>query len=111
MSANALPHFSLEVEVCKDNGGKKLDDLHSLKHIEMAECSFQPQQWPRSCRISFSLEVKDVQGDWRQEVGRSTLSLKPNELAECSLPFGFVRRGRADCRVSPVKEDGQEIGG
>merc|ERR1719284_2150011 len=28
----------------KKLGGKKLDDPHSLKSNEMAECSFQPQQ-------------------------------------------------------------------
>jgi elongation factor 1-alpha len=28
----------------KETGGKKLDDPHSLKSNEMAECSFQPQQ-------------------------------------------------------------------
>ena len=33
---------------CKDTGCKKLDDPHSLKHNEMVECRFQPQQWLRS---------------------------------------------------------------
>ena len=33
---------------CKDIGCKKLDDPHSLKHNEMVECRFQPQQRLRS---------------------------------------------------------------
>ena len=33
---------------CKDTGCKKLDDPHSLKHNEMVECRFQPQQWLHS---------------------------------------------------------------
>ena len=33
---------------CKDIGCKKLDDPHSLKHNEVVECRFQPQQWLRS---------------------------------------------------------------
>ena len=28
----------------KETGGKKMEDPHSLKSNEMAECSFQPQQ-------------------------------------------------------------------
>lgn len=28
----------------KETGGKKMQDPHSLKSNEMAECSFQPQQ-------------------------------------------------------------------
>ena len=61
--------------------------------------TFQPQQWPRSLP-HFSLIVK---GDWRQEAGRSTLSLNPNVLAKCSLPFGLVQYGREACRISTLK--------
>merc|ERR1712136_98445 len=35
---------ALKWKMGKGTGGKKLDDPHSLKSNEMAECSFQPQQ-------------------------------------------------------------------
>merc|ERR1712134_144919 len=34
----------LDWKMGKETGGKKMDDPHSLKSNEMAECSFQPQQ-------------------------------------------------------------------
>merc|ERR1712136_33276 len=34
----------LKWKMGKETGGKKLEDPHSLKSNEMAECSFQPQQ-------------------------------------------------------------------
>merc|ERR1712147_43522 len=35
---------ALKWKMGKETGGKKLEDPHSLKSNEMAECSFQPQQ-------------------------------------------------------------------
>merc|ERR1711924_394339 len=34
----------LDWKMGKETGGKKMDDPHSLKSNEMAQCSFQPQQ-------------------------------------------------------------------
>merc|ERR1711877_98502 len=34
----------LKWKMGKETGGKKMEDPHSLKSNEMAECSFQPQQ-------------------------------------------------------------------
>merc|ERR1739845_81571 len=34
----------LKLKMGKETGGKKMDDPHSLKSNEMAQCSFQPQQ-------------------------------------------------------------------
>merc|ERR1712059_247363 len=35
---------SLKWKMGKETGGKKMEDPHSLKSNEMAQCSFQPQQ-------------------------------------------------------------------
>jgi elongation factor 1-alpha len=35
---------NLKWKMGKETGGKKMEDPHSLKSNEMAECSFQPQQ-------------------------------------------------------------------
>jgi elongation factor 1-alpha len=40
-----MPHLQVEVEDGQGNWRKKkMEDPHSLKSNEMAECSFQPQQ-------------------------------------------------------------------
>ena len=35
---------ALKWKMGKETGGKKMEDPHSLKSNEMAQCSFQPQQ-------------------------------------------------------------------
>ena len=44
VAVRCLPHLQVEVEMGKKIGGKKLDEPHSLKSNEMAQCSFKPQQ-------------------------------------------------------------------
>merc|ERR1712113_774666 len=51
----------------KETGGKKMEDPHSLKSNEMAECAFQPQQ-PLVCDSFKNCEVCPVSLSWTATV-------------------------------------------
>merc|ERR1712203_471607 len=78
----------LKWKMGKETGGKKMEDPHSLKSNEMAQCSFQPQQ-PLVCDTFKNCEGLSLPAARRNEspVGEARMCELASDVS-CILQVG-----------------------